>query len=130
MRAKRCNLKGKGCVFVDTGEAIESVVLTELGIEDLETAMSMADERGAGASPLFESVKNAIVEVNGRPVEQPYEGFGRFSAQTLEYLVPVYKELNGITEENRADFTKACVEDLELPSRARSKKKRGSDDDS
>jgi hypothetical protein len=116
MRAKRLDFKALGgCNFKD-GRAIESAVIREVTVSEQETANELARAKGGGASDEAENIASSLVEVNGKPVSQPYGEIGDWNARAAGFLGAAYNALNGSKQAERDLFLSAAV-DLDIPLR-------------
>lgn len=90
---------------------LKSFVLREIDGTDEELASQWAKSKGGSATTGEESVRLAIVEVNGERVKQPYLAFDTWNSRARNFALVAFRSLNGTTEEEVDGFLAAA----ELP---------------
>lgn len=105
-----------------TGCDCESFVVRELNGNDEIDAAVMADKSSSDLvkdSPIAqfgaerrESLRLSLVEVDGKPVPQPYLEMNHWSLKTLRVLMAAFNDLNGLDE----DDLKNCLASAEVVS--------------
>lgn len=116
MRALRLKFEGiEGCTFKD-GRAIKSAVVREISVGEQEQASEQARARGGSASVEGEALSMAVVEVNGKPVAQPYLELTDWLSVPADLLAAAFRKLNGNTKAVVDAFLAAAVP-IDLPSR-------------
>jgi hypothetical protein len=93
------------------GCSIKSITIRETTLEDELAAAEVAHATGDNPAVSFvELVKAAIVAVDGRRVEKPYNP-PNWSTRTWKYLTKYFQVINGAEVEKAAEtFIKAAVD--------------------
>lgn len=98
----------KGC-------SVKSFVMREIDGQDERDAGRWIAARGTNIDDpsvaiMEEQLRISIVGVNDQSVEQPYTGLDKWSTKTRRYLIQAWTLLNGIDDEDLADFIGAATD--------------------
>lgn len=95
------------------GQAISSFVLRETGSDDEETAVAAAVARNE-KQPLVqpELIALAFVQVNGRSVTSPYDGYRHWNTRARTFARKAYERVNGQPDEKADEAFLAAAEDF------------------
>lgn len=93
------------------GLSIKSIDLKELIGEDSIAAAQRSVPRNGGGSAFLVNVEHrnqmiadAITQVNGEPVIQPYLGWMKWNLKTQDFVVLAFDHMNSLTAKERDDF--------------------------
>jgi len=100
----------KGC-------SIQTFVMREIDGEDEREAGRWIAARGnvedSGITLIEEQLKVALVAVNGRKVDAPFQGLEKFSSKTRRFMMEAFGQMNGIEEDEVEDFLGASAQIVE-----------------
>jgi hypothetical protein len=91
--------------------SVDSVVVRETNGIDEQAAALAASTKGGQASVYTELVRQAIVEVNGQKIQQPYMELEQWNSKTRALLMKAYEQVNELPDEQLSVFL-AASEDV------------------
>lgn len=91
-------------------EELHSFAMREVDGRDEEAAANMAKAKGGSATAAEEMIRLALVEVNDKPVKQPYLEFDLWNQRARAFALRAFTDLNGTTQEEAEGFLKTATE--------------------